>query len=293
MYRGRFAPTPSGPLHFGSLVAALGSFLRARNQQGEWHLRIEDIDETRCRQEYTDSILRNLETLGLFWDGVPLIQSQRHEIYREVLDNLNRQGYTYGCNCTRNLIKLNGGRHPASCRLENLPWEKGAGIRYKSSSSVTGFTDLIRGFLSRTDFPAENDFLLKRRDCYFTYNLVSVIDDHETGITEIVRGADLIPDTFGQLELARTLGYPEITYASLPLALSESGSKYSKQNHAPGLDLLSPVRLLLKAAVFLGQEYPSEISAASDDLTVSEFLKYAVRHFDITKVPVLSRKVPV
>ncbi len=293
MYRGRFAPTPSGPLHFGSLVAALGSFLRARSLHGEWHLRIEDIDETRCRQEYTDGILRDLEVLGLFWDGTPLIQSRRHEIYREVLDGLNIQGFTYGCNCTRSLIKLNGGHHPEYCRIEGRPWNRGAAIRFKSSSSVTCFTDLVRGFLSRAEFPSENDFLLKRRDGFFAYNLVSVTDDRETGITEIVRGVDLIPDTFGQIELARTLGYPEMSYASLPLALSESGSKYSKQNHAPGLDLRNPVQLLLRAAVFLGQEYPPEIAAAPDNLRVSEFLEYAVSNFDVRKIPVVSRKVPV
>ncbi|MEE3421838.1 MAG: tRNA glutamyl-Q(34) synthetase GluQRS [Succinimonas sp.] len=291
MYRGRFAPTPSGPLHFGSLTAALGSFLRARSQGGAWLLRIEDIDETRSRPEYTDLILRDLEALGLAWDEAPLIQSQRREFYRDILDTLNSRGLTYGCNCTRSLIKLNGGHHPEDCRHRNLPCHEGAGIRFRNPGNITSFTDLIRGPLSLNDYSAEPDFLLKRRDGFFAYNLVSVADDRTSGITEIVRGADLIPDTFGQIGLCQALGYPVPDHASLPLALSENGSKYSKQNHAPGLDLSSPVTLLLKAATFLGQTFPPEISGDPEGLTVTEFLDYAVKHFAINSVPHSSRMV--
>ena len=291
MYRGRFAPTPSGPLHFGSLIAALGSFLRARSQGGAWLLRIEDIDETRSRPEYADLILKDLEALGLTWDGTPLVQSQRREFYRDILDTMNSRGLTYGCNCTRSRIKLNGGHHPEECRLKSLPCHEGAGIRFRNPGSVTSFADLILGHLSLNDYPAEPDFLLKRRDGFFAYNLVSVADDRASGITEIVRGSDLIPDTFGQIGLCQALGYPVPDHASLPLALSENGSKYSKQNHAPRLDLRSPVKLLLKAASFLGQTFPPEISGDPESLAVSEFLEYAVKHFEINSVPRSSRVI--
>ncbi len=275
-YCGRFAPSPTGELHFGSLITALGSFLRARSQKGFWHLRIEDIDFLRCKKIYSENILRCLDAFCLNIDGSILYQSQRLDLYEEVLSKLIKHNQTYGCDCSRSIIKANNGIHPAFCIEKKLPPVTPYAIRFINNSNITNFEDLIHGNISLNI--KNEDFILKRHDGFFAYNLVSVIDDNITGITEIVRGNDLIIDTFKQISLMKALQYNIPKYIHLPLALDKNGLKISKQNHATPLNLNNAPELLKKALSFLGQPIPLGNNCSS---IISE----AINQFNYKKIP--------
>lgn len=189
-YIGRFAPSPSGELHFGSLIAALGSYLQARARNGIWRVRIEDIDPPREVPGAADAILRQLEHYGLHWNGEVLWQSRRHEAYREALAWLYDQGLSYYCTCTRARIQSIGGIYDGHCReLCNGPQQ--AAVRIKQQHPVTRFYDRLRGEIQADERLAREDFIIHRRDGLFAYNLAVVVDDHFQGVTEIVRGAAL------------------------------------------------------------------------------------------------------
>lgn len=193
-YIGRFAPSPSGELHFGSLIAALGSYLQARAQRGIWRVRIEDIDPPREVPGAAATILRQLEHYGLHWDGEVLWQSQRHEAYREALAWLHEQGLSYYCTCPRSRIQRLGGIYDGHCRtLCHGP--ENAAVRIKQQHPVMHFHDALRGDIQADPQLASEDFIIHRRDGLFAYNLAVVVDDHFQGVTEIVRGADLIEPT--------------------------------------------------------------------------------------------------
>jgi glutamyl-Q tRNA(Asp) synthetase len=249
MYRGRFAPSPTGPLHFGSLVAALCSWLDARAHEGEWLVRIEDIDETRCRPHWGDEILRTLERFGLHWDGEPVWQTRRKEAYREALDRLQRAGLAYPCACAR---REAAGRYSGRCR-GGLPQGAAARAwRFRVAPGVVGFEDRWQGWFGQDVDAESGDFVLLRADGCFAYQLAVVVDDAEQRITHVVRGADLLDSTPRQILLQRALGYPQPLYLHHPVALDGGGRKLSKQNRAPALDPARDEENLRAALAFLG-----------------------------------------
>lgn len=289
-YIGRFAPSPSGDLHFGSLVTALGSYLQARAQQGTWLLRIEDIDPPREVPGSIAGILRTLERYQLFWDGEVLYQSQRYDAYRAILDQLLAQRLAYCCHCTRKRIHALGGIYDGHCRLKEQPfsWQNSVGhaaLRLYQQHPVYGFTDQLRGYIATEHALAEEDFIIHRKDGLFAYNLAVVVDDHFQGISEIVRGADLIEPTVRQMALYHQLGWQHPTYLHLPLALNSDGNKLSKQNHAPPISMDNPRQTLIMALTFLGQDSPTQWQ----DLTLTQLLDWAVAHWQTEHIP---RQIP-
>ena len=280
-YIGRFAPSPSGELHFGSLIAALGSYLQARAQRGIWRVRIEDIDPPREVPGAAETILRQLEHYGLHWDGEVLWQSRRHEAYREVLARLHREGLSYFCTCTRARIQSVGGFYDGHCRTLNHG-PANAAVRLLQRQPVLEFTDRLRGRIVAEQKLAREDFIIHRRDGLFAYNLAVVVDDHFQGVTEIVRGADLIVPTVRHLSLYQQLGWPTPEYVHLPLALNEQGDKLSKQNHAPALPEGDPRPVLIRALQFMNQDVTKEWQ----DLSLEALLEKAVANWSLSRVPV-------
>nr|EKW6616710.1 tRNA glutamyl-Q(34) synthetase GluQRS [Pluralibacter gergoviae] len=275
-YIGRFAPSPSGELHFGSLIAALGSYLQARAQQGRWLVRIEDIDPPREVPGAADAILRQLEHYGLHWDGEVLWQSQRHDAYRERLAWLKAQGLCYYCTCTRARIHSVGGVYDGHCRDLGLGAENAA-LRLRQTRSVLGFYDRLRGEIATDEGLAREDFIIHRRDGLFAYNLAVVVDDHFQGVTEIVRGADLIEPTVRQISLYQHFGWQPPEYIHLPLALNAEGNKLSKQNHAPALPEGDPRPEIVRALQFLKQPVADDWR----DLSLAALLKNAVAEWTL------------
>lgn len=279
-YTGRFAPSPSGELHFGSLIAALGSYLQARARQGRWLVRIEDIDPPREVPGAATTILRQLEHYGLEWDGEVLWQSQRHDAYREALAWLRQQNLCYYCTCTRSRIQSIGGIYDGHCRDAGHGPDNAA-LRLRQHLPVTMFHDELRGDIHADPRLAAEDFIIHRRDGLFAYNLAVVVDDRFQGVTEIVRGADLIEPTVRQISLYRHFDWPVPGYIHLPLALNTEGAKLSKQNHAPALPEGDPRPVLIQALRFLGQNVP----ALWQDLTLAQLLAYAVDNWALATVP--------
>lgn len=279
-YIGRFAPSPSGELHFGSLIAALGSYLQARANNGIWRVRIEDIDPPREVPGAADTILHQLEHYGLTWDGDVLWQSQRHDAYREHLAWLHSKGLSYYCTCTRARIQSAGGVYDGHCRHLNHGPENAA-VRLLQHSPVTHFNDLLLGEIHADKRLANEDFIIHRRDGLFAYNLAVVVDDHFQGVTEIVRGADLIEPTVRQISLYKLFGWDVPDYIHLPLALNAQGNKLSKQNHAPALPNGDPRPVLIDALRFLNQNVTSEWQ----DLRLDELLKISIDNWVLLAVP--------
>jgi len=279
-YTGRFAPSPSGPLHFGSLIAALASFLDARHHQGQWLLRMEDIDEPRCVGGADKLILDTLEAHHLHWDGEVMYQSAEHARYQALTDQFIRQGLAYRCSCTRKMIKEAGGTYPGTCRDKHLTGD-GTAIRLKMTSPVTRFDDRIMGQVHVTDAHALEDTVLKRRDGLFSYNLVVVADDIHQGITHIVRGSDLLTTTATHLSLYRLLQASAPAYAHVPVASVSEGRKLSKQNHAAALNNLTPSENLAAALTFLGLALPEDATNAPP----AEVLQWAVEHWGCDRIP--------
>ncbi|MEN4911738.1 tRNA glutamyl-Q(34) synthetase GluQRS [Erwinia amylovora] len=277
---GRFAPSPSGDLHFGSLIAALGSYLQARAQHGVWRVRIEDIDPPREVPGAAARILQQLEEHGLEWDGEVLWQSQRHEAYRAALDHLHQQGLSYHCTCTRRRIQQCGGLYDNRCRELHRGPEQAA-TRLKVDNPVLAFHDLLRGSIQANPNLAREDFIIHRRDGLFAYNLAVVVDDHFQGITEVVRGADLIEPTVRQIVLYQQFGWPAPRHLHLPLVLNPDGNKLSKQNHAPPLPAGDPRPSLVQALRFLGQTVNDDWR----DITVATLLKLAISGWKQANIP--------
>ncbi|UWS32703.1 tRNA glutamyl-Q(34) synthetase GluQRS [Erwinia pyrifoliae] len=279
-YIGRFAPSPSGDLHFGSLIAALGSYLQARAQHGAWRVRIEDIDPPREVPGAAARILQQLEDHGLQWDGEVLWQSQRHEAYRAALDHLQQQGLSYYCTCSRRRIQQCEGLYDSHCRNLHHSSEHAA-IRLKVDYPVLSFHDRLRGCIQAEAKLAQEDFIIHRRDGLFAYNLAVVVDDRFQGITEVVRGADLIEPTVRQITLFQQFGWPAPRYLHLPLAINHDGNKLSKQNHAPPLPAGDPRPSLVQALRFLGQTVNDDWR----DITVATLLKQATSGWKQAYIP--------
>lgn len=280
-YRGRFAPTPSGPLHFGSLLAALGSYLQARSRNGTWLVRIEDIDPPREAPGAAKQILKTLDAYGLHWDETVRYQSQRLARYEDVLSTLASTGDCYGCACTRRQIKARNEQHyDRYCRHRGLPLA-GNAIRFCNQHPVLHYVDRVQGEVLPPAAWAAEDFLLRRRDGLIAYQLAVVVDDIEDGISEWVRGADLLLPSCWQLALYDHFQAPRPQLFHLPLMMTADGRKLSKQNHAPALDDQRPVPALYEALKCLGQQPPAALTEA----TVSELLAWATSHWQPQSVP--------
>nr|WP_163501665.1 tRNA glutamyl-Q(34) synthetase GluQRS [Halomonas socia] len=279
VYRGRFAPTPSGPLHFGSLVAALGSYLDARHVGGEWLLRIEDIDPPRCPPGAAATIQRQLEAFGLHWDGQVHYQSQRHAAYQAALERLIRVGLAYPCSCSRKQWR-DYPIYPGWCRTGVREPDKPQAWRLRSDLGLRPVAWQDRLFGAQRFDPAElGDVVLKRKDSLWAYQLAVVVDDAEQGISDVVRGLDLLDNTPWQRQLQDALGYPEPRYLHLPLIVAANGQKLSKQNLAPALpdDDSAALRRLLHRALLALDQVPDP---AAVEAPVAEQLTQAVHDWD-------------
>lgn len=276
-YRGRFAPTPSGPLHFGSLVAALGSYLDARAAGGEWLVRIEDIDPPRCPPGADTTILRQLDAFGLHWDGAVLWQSERVDAYRQALERLIDQRLAYPCSCSRKQWQAHA-IYPGWCRSGPCDPNKPVAWRLRSDLGPRPVHWRDRLFGEQHVDPAElGDVVLKRKDDLWAYQLAVVVDDIEQDMSDIVRGVDLLDNTPWQLQLQRALGHAAPRYLHLPLMLAPNGQKLSKQNLAPALSLEPDVvrRQLFQALEALDQAPP----AALEGMAPAEQLDWGVAHW--------------
>ena len=266
-YRGRFAPSPTGPLHFGSLVAAVASWLDARASGGEWLVRIEDVDTTRTVPGAADDILRTLEAFGLSWDGEIAWQSRRTALYEAALERLRALGATYRCKCSRReisdsgLFGPEGAIYPGTCRALGLG-VAAVTERFDVSGTRVAFRDRVQGAIEQDLERDIGDFVVKRRDGLHAYQLAVVVDDADQGIGHVVRGADLLWSTPRQIALQRRLGYATPEYLHVPVATNERGEKLSKQTLALPVRPDEAPEALRRSLAFLGQQATSAGSAA-------------------------------
>jgi glutamyl-Q tRNA(Asp) synthetase len=289
---GRFAPSPSGPLHFGSLVAALASHLDARRQGGRWLVRIEDLDTPRAQPGSAADILQTLERYGLSWDGEVVYQSGRTAHYEEALRRLAPG--TYPCNCSRREIEdslqqlgepLLGAsgerRYPGTCRSGLTLGRPATAVRIRVDGEMIGFEDAIQGWTEQNLDHEIGDFVVRRADGLFAYQLAVVVDDFAAGVTDVVRGADLLASTPRQIHLYRALGGIAPRYKHVPVATTAGGYKLSKQTLARPVAAENPPQTLFKALRFLGQEPPPELSAAG----VGEIVQWGIANWSVARVP--------
>lgn len=282
-YVGRFAPSPTGPLHFGSAVAAVASFLEARSCGGRWTVRIEDIDPPREQAGASAAILAALGALGLEWDGPVSYQSHHSTAYDDALARLREAGLTFPCACTRR--QLGRGPYPGTCRDGIAPGRSARSVRLRVGPGETGFDDRVQGHYAQNIAREVGDFVVRRADGLYSYHLAVVVDDAAAGITEIVRGVDLIDSTPRQICLQRALGLDTPRYAHIPVVLNDSGVKLSKQTFADPIDVRGAPRVLVAALEFLGQSPPPELRNSQ----VPDIVAWAVAHWDIGAVSRRSR----
>ena len=291
-YVGRFAPSPTGPLHFGSLIAAVASYCDAKANNGKWLLRIEDIDQPREMPGAADDILRTLEGFGFAWDGEVVVQSQRHAHYEKALQQL--QQLVYPCTCSRkeiadssNQMGFEGHIYPKTCFNQpcfskpKVETSIHAAFRVKTTNEPIIFTDAIQGDVHQKLATDIGDFVLKRADGYFAYQLAVVVDDAAQGITHIVRGADLLNSTPRQIYLQQLLGFATPNYAHVPIAVNKMGEKLSKQTLAEPISMRFAGHQLLSALQFLGQHPPIELQNAA----LSELWAWAITHWQMSNIP--------
>ncbi|MER1966642.1 tRNA glutamyl-Q(34) synthetase GluQRS [Castellaniella sp. GW247-6E4] len=258
-YVGRFAPSPSGPLHDGSLVAAMASYLDARAHRGAWLLRIEDIDAPRVAAGADRWIMAQLCGLGMHWDGEPVWQTRRHPEYQRAFERLRADGRAYGCACTRRELPV-AGPYPGTCRPEArgakgpVPAHEARSWRFRVDRGLEAFTDRWQGPQSQDVATEVGDFIIRRADDLWAYQLAVVVDDGLQGVTDVVRGADLLDSTARQRQLARALDLPCPRSLHVPLLCDGAGRKLSKQNHAPALDTDHGLECLQRAWRTLGFE---------------------------------------
>lgn len=282
MYIGRFAPTPSGELHIGSLSTAIGSYLRAKSLNGKWLVRIEDLDIGRCHQETSYKILKTLERYNLEYDDSVLFQSKNLHRYQEILSELTNKNLTYPCNCNRRRLKEIGNIYDGKCYKQ--PYKQTTkdeyAIRFKNPATITTFADNLQGDIYANSDLYKEDFILKRRDGIFSYNLAVIVDDYDSNITEIVRGSDLLDVTLCQINLISSLGWPIPSYLHLPLILQDNNLKYSKQNHAKMISDKYPEKDCALALRCLGYNEPLDLQKEKPEIQ----LKWAIQNFDIQNI---------
>jgi glutamyl-Q tRNA(Asp) synthetase len=278
-YVGRFAPSPTGSLHLGSLLAAVGSYLDARAHQGQWRVRIEDIDTSRVVPGSADSILRALEAFGLQWDGPVEYQSRHVDRYAQALEHLRSRNLIFECSCSRReQAGTDEGGYPGTCR--EGPRRAGpTAARFRvDESKPLRFLDRIQGECC-FELKALGDVAVRRRDGLFAYQLAVVVDDAEQRITDIVRGADLLPSTAWQMEIRGALNLPEIRHAHLPLVVEPDGAKLAKSKRSVPVDLTQAGALMHSVLRLLRQEPPSELAGSGADA-----LAWAIAHWNPAKL---------
>lgn len=286
-YRGRFAPSPTGDLHFGSLVAAMASFLQAKVNNGVWLVRMEDLDPPREVKGAAGRILSTLDKLGMHWDEEVMFQSRRFRLYQDIIDELLNDRLAYFCQCTRKTLASNapinalGAIYPGTCREKHLPANHRFAVRLRTDNTPIIFRDHIQGLQISHLEKDGGDFVLRRADGYFAYQLAVVADDAEQGITEIVRGADLLELTARQLYLQQLRRYTTPHYAHVPIATNAQHEKLSKQTGATPIDMRYPAFELVAAAQFLGQTPPPGLEHAG----INTFWQWALGTWDLSKVP--------
>ncbi|KZN18153.1 MULTISPECIES: tRNA glutamyl-Q(34) synthetase GluQRS [Pseudomonas] len=279
-YIGRFAPTPSGHLHFGSLVAALASYLDARSVGGRWLVRMEDLDPPREEPGAQAAILKALESYGFEWDGDMVRQSERHAAYDEVINRLFNQGLAYACTCSRKQLEPYHGIYPGFCRNAGHGTENAA-IRLRVPELEYHFIDRVQGEFRQHLGREVGDFVIRRRDGLYAYQLAVVLDDAWQGITDIVRGADLLDSTPRQLYLQELLGLPQPRYLHIPLITQPDGHKLGKSYRSPPLTEDQATPLLLRALRALGHKPATELN----DATPRQVLSWGIAHWDALLIP--------
>lgn len=286
-YIGRFAPSPTGPLHLGSLLAALGSFLQARHRQGKWLVRIEDLDPPREVPGASTDILKTLEYFHLFWDDDIVYQSHRSERYDEIINELLKNDLIFPCTCSRKTIQATaqigplGMIYPGTCRPNRLPLKQQHSLRLLLPDQDINFKDTIQPALSLNLMRDIGDVVLLRADGFYAYHLAVVVDDEDQHVSEIVRGTDLLYSTPVHQYLQQCLNYNTPNYIHLPVIENARGEKLSKQTGASKVSFHNPEKTLLQLLNMLGQNPAEELQDGSLD----EILTWAINHWDINKVP--------
>lgn len=281
-YIGRFAPSPTGPLHLGSLYSALAGFLQARSQHGKWLLRIDDLDIPRNVPGSTESILTTLDAFGLYWDGPVDYQSRHVPEYEQVLDRLVRDNLVYPCVCSRKTLASATTDHhspdvyPGTCKNRLIPLDQPHSLRIKTDSITISFEDDLQGCISHDLAKQDGDFILKRKDRIIAYQFAVVLDDDRQQINHVVRGYDLLNETPKQIYLQQLLGLAQPGYMHVPIVIDSGGFKLSKQTCATAVDLKDPGMVLFELLVLLRQYPPSELKRAPP----RELLDWATAHWN-------------
>ncbi|MCB6182491.1 tRNA glutamyl-Q(34) synthetase GluQRS [Leeia sp. TBRC 13508] len=284
-YIGRFAPSPTGPLHFGSLFTAIASYLDAKANLGKWLLRIEDIDTPRVMPGATNQILSILDAYGLHWDGEVVYQHQQTAYYQQLLSQLKDKHRAYGCQCSRKEIAeiahagVEGPVYPGTCRQQTVSQVRA--WRFAMEGAEISFEDQIQGTQHYDIAKSLGDFVLFRADGLVAYQLAVVADDHQAGVTHIVRGIDLIHSTPRQMQLQTALGFTTPMYSHLPIIVSSSGQKLSKQNLATPVTDENPLITWHQVLDLLNQAPP----AISEFDSLSSLIDWAISHWNIEKIP--------
>lgn len=271
---GRFAPSPTGPLHFGSLYTALASFLEARSQQGQWLLRIDDLDTPRNIKGSTESILTTLDIFGLHWDGGVAYQSRQRAVYDEILDHMQACQMIYRCTCSRKM--LTSDIYPGHCKDRPIASDRPHALRIKTDRRMISFHDELQGSITHNLAEQHGDFILKRRDQITAYQFAVVIDDERQQVNQVVRGFDLLESTPKQIYLQQLLGLATPRYMHVPIIIDRYGYKLSKQTRATAVDLTAPGSIIFELLVLLKQQPPPELQHAP----VTELLDWAVLHWN-------------
>ncbi|MDP1774855.1 MAG: tRNA glutamyl-Q(34) synthetase GluQRS [Methylobacter sp.] len=275
---GRFAPSPTGPLHLGSLYTALAGFLQARSQQGLWLLRIDDLDTPRNVKGSANAILKTLEAFGLHWDGEVYYQSRHIDIYNDAISDLQKSGLIYPCTCSRKTLTSDGSIdiYPGICRNRQTPPDGPHALRVKADKRIIAFQDELQGLISHDLAEQDGDFIVKRKDDIIAYQFAVVIDDDLQQVDHIVRGFDLLDATPKQIYLQQLLGLSTPRYMHVPVIVDEQGYKLSKQTQATAVDLNSPNHVIFELLALLKQNPPIELQQAP----VTELLDWAIEHWN-------------
>jgi glutamyl-Q tRNA(Asp) synthetase len=297
-YCGRFAPTPSGPLHFGSMIAAIGSYCDARACGGNWHVRIDDIDTPRVVRGAADAILHALEAFALEWDGRPVYESANIDAYHSALHLLRASAQVFACACSRREISNSaitgpeGPVYPGTCRNGLRPGRKARSLRLRvDGTAAMAFTDALQGRISQNLASEVGDFAVYRSDRIFSYHLACVVDDAHQNVTHVVRGADLIESTPRQIYLQCLLGLPTPSYLHLPVATNNRGEKLSKQTRAAPVDISHPGRTIHAVLRYLGQHPPAELANWSARAAI-DWAVTAWRRESIPATPAIALPLP-
>lgn len=288
-YIGRFAPSPTGPVHFGTLVAAVGSYLQAKTNRGKWLIRIDDVDITRKIEGADTDILNTLAGFGFEWHDHIVYQSEHNQHYQQALAALNEQSLVFPCTCSRKKLAETENRiYPGTCRHRVFEENKPHALRLRANNITLGFNDRVMGEQWQNIKNQCGDFIIKRRDQLFAYQLAVVVDDALQGITEVVRGADLLDSTARQIYLQQLLGYKTPAYCHLPLVIDTAGNKISKSRDAGRIDLHNKETQLCQALLFLGQILPDALHTTS----INTIWQWAIENWDTSRIPTGNRSRP-